>query len=743
MKKSNKIMSLLLAFAMIFTAVVPAFAAEKKDAAYGIEVKENTVEIKVSASKNGKYDGVEQDIRLFVSKSGEKDFTEVQKVTTENGRAKFVIKKADIIANAEYVIAVGDLAPSTDAKDARNAKLVMADTPWKYVLKTDKDGNFIDTKEVYHFTLFIQPQSGAFFTAISLDKNGYRKPGVKFSIYPVATTKVGNETHYQLKDETFTLPKDAQKLKVGNKVDFTTDSFGEYGFDEDEIKELAKNAGYAVGKNGYETTVVAFVIGDEIVAVADVHANSKDSVVHLRPVEKPGARLVVTVEGHDKMDDIDYYEALKPIKDAKIELQANTTKWNGPEEFGKVLDSKLTNEEGKAVFENVSIKTIMEILDADGSNPHGYYTNIHLYNRVAVAEANGYRLPLAKSLYTGAGDPNVTYDAATNTYYVKFELYPLGGIYSNRVKGANRYATSVEVAKKAFPKHKGDVILASGDIYADALVANGLVGLKNQPLVLNGVNKLDATVAQYLKDVKASKVTIIGGDTAISGAVQNELEKMGLKTERIYGANRYETSVKVLQHFFKNDNNRLSVVADDKVDVSKVFVASGENFADALVASVPAALYARPILLTAQNNLPKVVKDAIENKDYGIKEVTVVGGTGAVSEKAYAQINVSNVQRLKGQNRQLTAMAVANAYFTNAGQAIVVDGTNFADALAAGQLGWKIKAPILLSESKTVLGKDLAAYLRKHKMTEITIVGGTSSVSESIGKELTDILAGK
>ena len=90
-------------------------------------------------------------------------------------------------------------------------------------------------------------------------------------------------------------------------------------------------------------------------------------------------------------------------------------------------------------------------------------------------------------------------------------------------------------------------------------------------------------------------------------------------------------------------------------------------------------------------------------------------------------------------------MAVANAYFTNAGQAIIVDGTKtqFADALSAGQLGWKIKAPILLSQSNTVLGKDLADYLRNNKMTEITIVGGLGSVSDGIQKELEEILAGK
>ena len=737
MKKSNKIMSLLLAFAMIFTAVVPAFAATD-EAADGIVVKKDVVELHVSASKNGKYDGVEQDVKLFVSKSGVKDFTEVQKVTTENGRAKFVLNKSDIIANAEYVIVVGDLTPTTEGGDARNAKLVMADTPWKYVLKTDENGNFIDTKEVFHFTLFIKPQGGSFFTVISLDKNSNKKPGVKFSIHPVKTLQAGDDLHYSLENGTFVVEK-GTKLELNGVTDFTTDNFGEKGFSEDEIKSLASQAGYKVGKDKYATTVVAFVVNGEVVAVADVNENSADRLVHLRPVEKAGTRVVVTVEGYDKKYDINDKEALKPIKGAKVELQQNTTKWNGPEEYGNVLEAKVTNEEGKVVFENVSLQSIMRILDADYSKPDGYYTSIHLYNQIAVTEANGYRLPFAKSLYMPEGTANVKYDEATDTYFINFTLYPLGGIHTHRVRGDNRYATSVAAARKAFPEYEGNVIMASGDIYADALVANGLVGLKHQPLVLNGLNKLDKDVAQYLKDVKAKRVTIVGGDTAIAPSVENELEKMGIKTERIFGANRYETSVNVLQHFVKGGEKV------EGTSVNEVFLASGENFADALVASVPAAMYARPILLTAKNSLPKVVKDAFENKDYGIKEVTVVGGTGAVSEKVYTDINISEKQRLKGQNRQLTAMAVANAYFTNAGQAIIVDGTKtqFADALSAGQLGWKIKAPILLSQSNTVLGKDLADYLRNNKMTEITIVGGLGSVSDGIQKELEEILAGK
>lgn len=717
MKKSNKLMSLLLAFAMVFSVVVPAFA---ETGSTGKPEANNKIEIKVSASKDGKFDGVNQVVRLYLDKTGKdgKDFQEVKWGATQNGRYTFKLDKP-LEANATYTILVGGLTPTVSDEKAYNAKLVMPGTQWKYSFNTDANGNPIDLKEDYHFDLYVAPrQTDAFFTVTTLTKEAKTAPNREFSIVPL---KVNEGKYVTDKDGGFLVDNDRDALFTG-----TTDVYGEYGLTKEQVETIAAAANYAVGEGKYATTVVGFVVNGELVAVADFHANSADRAAYLRPVPAGITKLVVTVEGDNRKVDIYGNQALTPIKGATVELQGNTTEWHKEEAFGKVLDTKTTDAEGKAVFENPSISSLIRILDATDTAKEGYFTNIRLYNRVAVVKADGYRVPVTVSL------ENI--DMVNGVMNVKFTLIPEGGIHTNRVRGANRYATSVEVAKKSFTGDQKEVILASGDIYADALVANGLVGLKNRPLVLNGVNKLDATVAQYLKDVKAEKVTIIGGNTAISGAVQNELEKMGLTTERISGTNRYETSVKVLQHFYKANNE--DVIKD-------VFLASGENFADALVASVPAALYARPILLTAKDNLPKVVKDAIESKDYGIKEVTVVGGTGAVSEKAYAQITVSDVQRLKGQNRQLTAMAVANEYFMNAGQAIVVDGTNFADALAAGQLGWKIKAPILLSESKTVLGKDLAAYLRNNKMTEITIVGGTSSVSEGIAKEIDQIIAGK
>lgn len=715
MKKSNKIMSLLLAFAMIFTAVVPAFAAT------GEAEQDNKVRINVTASKDNKKDGVSEKVTLYVDKTGKsgKDFQEVKSGQTVNGEYTFELDKP-LLPEATYTVVLGEFTPYTTAEEAYNAKRVMPGTQWKYSFNTDAKGNPIELKD-YHFTLYVEPKAPHYFTIKTLTEDAKTDPEQTFKIVPLKVNRDKN-VYVTDKDGGFVVDKDGGVLLEGK-----TDVYGEYGLTKEQVQNLAVAAGYAIGTGEYKTTVVGFVVNGKLVAVADVNVNSKDRAVNLRPVATI-TKLVVTVEGDRRMVDIDGKEALTPIKGATVELQGNTTEWHKAVSFNKVLDSKLTNEQGKAVFENPEIASFIKILDADSSKDTGYYTNIALYNRVAVVKADGYRVPQYATL-EGVKMEN-------GVMHVKFTLIPEGGLYTNRIGGTNRYETSVDAARAAFPDYEGDVIMASGDIYADALVANGLVGLKNQPLVLNGLNSLNAKVAEYLKDVKAKRVTIVGGDSAISPAVENELEKMGIKTERIFGANRYETSVNVLQHFVKGGYSMGGTV-------ESVFIASGDNFADALVASVPAAMYARPILLTSKNALPKVVKDAIENEKYAIKEVTVVGGTGAVSEKVYTDINISEKQRLKGENRQLTAMAVADQFFMNAGQAILVDGTDFADALSAGQLGWKIKAPILLSQSKTVLGKDLAAYLRNNKMTEITIVGGLGSVSDGIQKELEEIIAGK
>src|SRR5699024_10754686 len=166
------------------------------------------------------------------------------------------------------------------------------------------------------------------------------------------------------------------------------------------------------------------------------------------------------------------------------------------------------------------------------------------------------------------------------------------------------------------------------------------------------------------------KVTLLGGDASVAPAVQEELAKK-YDVNRISGKDRYVTSVKV---------------AEAMDDVENVFVASGENYADALVASAAANRYGKTaVLLTEKADLTPVVKDYIEANKAQFKKAFVFGGEGSVSGVTMSRINeYITAERVKGSDRDETAVAVANKFFAEDAKAVVASGANYADALVAG-----------------------------------------------------------
>ena len=56
-----------------------------------------------------------------------------------------------------------------------------------------------------------------------------------------------------------------------------------------------------------------------------------------------------------------------------------------------------------------------------------------------------------------------------------------------------------------------------------------------------------------LSRLKVKKVFIIGGTGVVSDNVKSEIEGMGIETTRIYGQNRFETSIEVAENL-KNVN---------------------------------------------------------------------------------------------------------------------------------------------------------------------------------------------
>ena len=195
---------------------------------------------------------------------------------------------------------------------------------------------------------------------------------------------------------------------------------------------------------------------------------------------------------------------------------------------------------------------------------------------------------------------------------------------------------------------------------------------------------------------------------------------------RIAGNTRYQTSFAIADALKEQQNG-------DKFDA--VIVASGTEFADALAGSYLAAKKDAPILLTNGNNARDLTQYISENLVPG-GTVYILGGKVAVSERVEQTLVNAGlaVKRLAGATRFDTNVAILREAGVNASQEILVaTGYNFADSLSASATG----LPILLVNSKTnKLTDSQKEFLSYMPGCNITVIGGTSAVSERLEVEL-------
>ena len=190
---------------------------------------------------------------------------------------------------------------------------------------------------------------------------------------------------------------------------------------------------------------------------------------------------------------------------------------------------------------------------------------------------------------------------------------------------------------------------------------------------------------------------------------------------RISGKDRYETAVNVAYEGWQYSG------------ANEILLATGTDFPDALAAAPLGYYLDAPILLTKNNSLPDSVIQAI--RDLDVEKVTIIGGTGAVSQgiEAYLKNTLGlKVERISGSTRYDTAVKIANKLPIQE-ISIVVSGQNYPDALSIGPLAARNGFPILLTQSNT-LPSSTAAQVKKYSNT--FVIGGTGAVTENVRKQL-------
>ena len=126
-----------------------------------------------------------------------------------------------------------------------------------------------------------------------------------------------------------------------------------------------------------------------------------------------------------------------------------------------------------------------------------------------------------------------------------------------RIKGKNRYETSVAIAKQ-FLFDTGfnnfqypNVIISTGDNFADALAGAALSAEFAAPIILVSDKvpaSLDAAMDFIDKwvDLDAGTAFILGGKGAVPESVEGMLDELEIAHERFAGKGRYETNLMVL-----------------------------------------------------------------------------------------------------------------------------------------------------------------------------------------------------
>ncbi|MDP4161264.1 MAG: cell wall-binding repeat-containing protein, partial [Bacillota bacterium] len=192
-----------------------------------------------------------------------------------------------------------------------------------------------------------------------------------------------------------------------------------------------------------------------------------------------------------------------------------------------------------------------------------------------------------------------------------------------RLGGYDQYETSAKIARYLKDNNlaaPGKAVIAYGENFPDALAVSSLAAYQHSPILLTRTHSLPSYTEDALKELQISESTVVGGTAVIGPEVSAQLPSM----KRYSGMDKYETAIAIAQGM--------------NADLNTVFIATGENFPDALAGSVLAARTNSPIILV-NKNLPASANTFLATNMSQIKETMVLGGIGVVPDTVLETIS--------------------------------------------------------------------------------------------------------
>lgn len=157
------------------------------------------------------------------------------------------------------------------------------------------------------------------------------------------------------------------------------------------------------------------------------------------------------------------------------------------------------------------------------------------------------------------------------------------------------------------------VVLVNENGYADALAVSSLAAFQRIPILLTLTHQLPQTIGDAFREVQVKETIVVGGSAVISDQLANTVPGM----KRYSGIDKYQTALEIAKGM--------------GADLNAVFIATGDNFPDALAGSVLASRTNSPILLVGKET-PDDVFNYLGDNAKRIDEVILLGVIAVVSD---------------------------------------------------------------------------------------------------------------
>lgn len=304
---------------------------------------------------------------------------------------------------------------------------------------------------------------------------------------------------------------------------------------------------------------------------------------------------------------------------------------------------------------------------------------------------------------------------------------PMASAQTIRYDGIDRIQTALNIAQSNWKDSAENVVIAgaNNECLMDALMAAPYAKAYNAPIIINYKGDVvDSDVLAALRKWNTKNIFIASGENTLSKKFEDSLKSNGYKVVRVGSDDIVKSSI-----------NAATTLKFKTKSIKDVFIVSDDSkhIIDSLSVASIASMKGAPILVSKKDEVPKTVKEFIDNNN--VENVYVIGGSSIISDDVKIALNAI---RLYGDNRYGTNINVLdyfnndlnfdNVYISSA------DNSHIVDSLAGSVLAANNSSPIVLVGNKII---DPTKTYMKHKLNEDTnigVFGGEGAVSKDILK---------